>query len=256
VKALRPAIVALGLLPGLAAAAPALPGPDGAATATQRVPPQYPKAALDKKLDGCVVLSFTIDAEGRPAEVKVEDSQPAGAFDAATLATFPQWRFEQPPRPGRYAQAVNYRLEKREPVNTCIALPSFAALNPDAVLTRELRVLRRVMPAFDRAGDGGCVTVRFQIKYDGFVGDVKVLEARPESLAQPTIDAVKQWHFQSFPPPDLYTTQTFNFTPEQVRMPESMIRAAYADLAGGELRAIGCGGKPAAKAVDAAEGKP
>jgi TonB family protein len=255
-SARRLASAALLAAGGALAAAPTLPGPDGAATATKRVPPKYPKAALDKKLDGCVVLSFTIDAQGRPAEVKVEDSQPAGAFDAATLAAFPQWRFEQPPRPGRYAQAVNYRLEKREPVNTCIALPSFAALNPDSVVTRELRVLRRVMPAFDRSGDGGCVTVRFQIKYDGFVGDVKVLEARPESLAQPTIDAVKQWHFQSFPPPDLYTTQTFNFTPEQVRMPDSMIRAAYADLAGEEIRAVGCGGKPAAKAVDAAQAKP
>jgi TonB family protein len=251
----------LGLAPALIAGAavaaePAAPAvPDGGAVATHRVAPAYPKKALDRRVDGCVVLSFLIDAEGKPTDLQVFESRPKGVFDAATLKVFGNWRFEQPRRPGRYAQAAQFRITDREPVNTC-AVPSFAALNPDAPpATRTLRVLESVMPDFRREGaaaDGGCVTVRFQVRYDGFVGDVQVLEARPESLAAPTVAALKQWHFQSFPPPDVYATQTFNFTPELVRLPDNLIRASYADVAGNEVRALGCGGKPAATAAEPA----
>jgi TonB family protein len=120
---------------------------------------------------------------------------------------------------------------------------------PEAPRSREIRVLETVMPQYPRSGaaaDGGCVTVKFRIKYDGFVGDVEVLEARPAELAEPTVAAIKQWHFQSFPPPDVYAVHTFNFTPDVVRLPDNAIRASYADLSGSEVRAVGCGGKPAA----------
>lgn len=122
--------------------------------------------------------------------------------------------------------------------------------------TRELQILQRVMPSFDSNSDGGCVTVEFVIKHDGFVGDVTVLEARPESLADPTVAALKQWMFQSFPPPDLTTVQTFQFAPEQVRLPDNAIRSPYLVLSGdGALKGQGCGagkkddkaGKPGAK---------
>lgn len=248
------AALALLLATGAAAgAAPALPPNDATAVATRQVPPTYPPAQKDKGIDGCVVVSFVIDAEGRPGDIQVMDSQPKGAFDKATLKAFRQWRFQQPPRPGRYAQVVNYRLKDRPAVNTCVPLPGYAVLNPHAgPATRELRILQKVMPSYARdpdAADGGCVTVRFQIRYDGFVGEVTVLEARPESLAGPTIEALKQWQFQSFPPPDLYAVQTFNFAPEQVRLPETAVRASLAELAGGELHSVSCGAKPAVAGV-------
>lgn len=229
------------------------PAPDGDAVATRRVPPAYPAAQKDKGIDGCVVVSFVVDAEGRPDKVAVVDSQPRGAFDSATLKAFKRWRFQQPPRPGRYAQVVNYRLQGRPAVNTCVPLPGYAALNPGAEpATRELRILQKVMPSYERGGeaaDGGCITVRFQIRYDGFVGEVTVLEARPEALAEPTIAALKQWQFQSFPPPDLYAVQTFNFAPEQVRLPETAVRASLAELDGSALHSVSCGARPAPAGV-------
>lgn len=250
-------IATLALLAGLAAPGAPVAAPDGAAVAIERVAPEYPKEALERRVDGCVVLSFTIGADGRPADVQVLESRPQGTFDAATLKVFGQWRFQPPPRPGRYAQAVNFRLKDREPANACKPLPTFAALNPDAPpATREVRLLEKVMPQLPRDGeaaDGGCVTVRFQIKYDGFVGEVQVLEARPESLAAPTVAALKQWHFQSFPPPDMWAVQTFNFTPEVIRLPDNVVRASYAALDGADLRNQGCAGTaPAAPAVKAA----
>ena len=115
--------------------------------------------------------------------------------------------------------------------------------------SRQLKVLQQVMPVYQRvAPEGGCVTVQFVIKYDGFVGDVKVLEARPPTLAEPTVAALKQWQFQSFPPPDLQTVQTFNFTPEQVRMPDSYMRTPLAAIDDkGNLVNQGCGAKSVRK---------
>lgn len=248
---------AVPALAGVAAAADPAPPPalaaDGAAIATRQVPPEYPKGPLKKGIDGCVLLSFTIDAEGRGRDVQVLESKPKGVFDAATLKVMDQWRFQQPAREGRYAQLVQYRVEGRKPVNLCQPLPSFAALNPDAPpLTRKVRVLETVMPDFRRAApgvDGGCVTVRFQIKHDGFVGDVAVLEAKPEALGPPAVAALKQWHFESFPPPAIVATQTFNYTPELIRLPDTAIRSAYLEASDGALRSVGCGGKPAAGAA-------
>ncbi len=230
-------------LPPPAAAAPV---PDGAAVAAHHVSPQYPKKALKQKVDGCVALSFLLDAEGRASDFQVVESLPQGVFDAATLKVMDQWRFQPPRRAGRYAQLVQFRLGSRAPVNVCAPLPSFAALNPGAPpLAREIRILQRVMPDFramGEAADGGCVTVRFQVRHDGFVGDVQVLDARPKSLAEPAVAAMKQWVFSSFPPPDLYATQTFNYTPEQVRMPDNVLRASYATLSeDGALGSAGCG---------------
>lgn len=242
------AVCGTALAQGLAAAAME----DGAAAIARQVPPTYPAAQKAKGIDGCVVVSFTIDAEGRPGEIQIVDSQPKGAFDKATLKALTQWRFQQPPRPGRYAQAVNFRVEGRPAVNTCVPVPGFAALNPGAVATRELRILQQVMPVYAHGSDvadGGCVTVRFQIKYDGFIGEVTVLEARPETLAGPTIAALKQWQFQSFPPPDLYAVHTFNFAPEQVRLPETAVRASLAELAGDRLHSVPCGARPAGAGV-------
>lgn len=228
------------------------PAADGAAVATKQVPPKYPKSALDGKIEGCVVVSFLIDEQGHANEVAVIDSQPKGVFDRATLKVLKDWRFRQPARPGRYARAFNFRIEKGGQAPACMPLPSYAALNPEQVQTRELRILQKVMPSYARGGeaaDGGCVTARFQIRYDGFVGDVTILEARPESLAEPTIAALKQWQFQSFPPPDLYAVQTFNFAPEQVRLPETAVRASLAELDGGELHSVSCGAEPAVAGV-------
>ena len=123
--------------------------------------------------------------------------------------------------------------------------------------TRELRILQKVMPTYGGSGvaDGGCVTVKFVIKHDGFVGDITVLEAKPVELAEPTIAALKQWWFQSFPPPDVTAVQTFQFAPEQVRLPDEAIRSSYAELSdAGALKSVTCGpgkdgtaGKPGAK---------
>lgn len=232
---------------GAEATAPAS-APSGAAMPLKRMQPKYPRAAIDKHIEGCVLVSFVIDEKGRADQYRIEDSVPKGVFDQATLKALNGSRFQPPARPGRYAQANHYRIEGGAHAleHECAPVPSYEALNPGAAApARELQVYQQVMPTFDEhsgIGDGGCVSVRFQIKHDGFVGDVEVLEARPATLAEPTIAALKQWQFQSFPPPDVYAVQTFNFAPDQVRLPDTALRASLAVLSDeGALKSGTCG---------------
>jgi TonB family protein len=254
------AVAAHAAEPTAPAAAPAPPAvmSDGMAVAIERPPPKFPPAAAKKGIDGCVVVSFLVDAQGKAAAFEVVEAQPKGVFEDETLAAVKHWRFAPPARPGRYAQAVQYQIKDRaKQVNTCQPVPSFAALNPDAPpLMREVQLLNRVMPAFAARGDavdGGCVTVRFQIRHDGFVGDVQVLEARPPSLAEPAVAAVKQWNFRSFPPPDVYVTQTFYYQPDLVKLPDNVVRGSFAELNEAQIQNVRCGARRAPK--DKAQGK-
>lgn len=57
-------------------------------------PPPYPPQALHQGIDGKVVLLIDVGADGKPTHVQVEDSQPAGVFDAAAVEAAKRWTFE------------------------------------------------------------------------------------------------------------------------------------------------------------------
>lgn len=64
-------------------------------------PPRYPKAAAEQHIGGRVVLVVDFDAKGVPTAIEVERSQPAGVFDAATVAAAWTWRFKPEMENGR-----------------------------------------------------------------------------------------------------------------------------------------------------------
>jgi protein TonB len=70
------------------------PAPAPRLTRIRYVPPEYPKAALAKHLEGDVRLRLSVDAEGRVIEAIVVQSNPAGIFDEAAIAAARQWRFK------------------------------------------------------------------------------------------------------------------------------------------------------------------
>ncbi|MGQ0586958.1 MAG: energy transducer TonB [Gammaproteobacteria bacterium] len=135
---------------------------------------------------------------------------------------------------------------------------------------RQLKIYQKVMPVYPAIGEGsegGCVTVRYRILHTGFVGEVTVVEAKPAALAEPTVAAMKQWVFQSFPPTEAEITavQTFNYAPDRLRMPDDAIRGSLAALGDdGALGSAGCGatkpvvtgGKPVAATKAAKAKKP
>ncbi|UNK58082.1 TonB family protein [Pseudoxanthomonas daejeonensis] len=63
--------------------------------ARERLPaPRYPEDAARAYINGKVLLRVAVDAEGRVTDVQVEESTPAGVFDAAAIEAARQWTFE------------------------------------------------------------------------------------------------------------------------------------------------------------------
>ena len=56
-------------------------------------PPRYPAAALETKTSGKVVLRVLVGADGSVKDVLVDESVPAGVFDAASIEAARKWRF-------------------------------------------------------------------------------------------------------------------------------------------------------------------
>lgn len=106
--------------------------PAAASEVTQGYPlpaPPYPKAALDGNLSGRVVLLVDVRADGSVQDVVVKESQPAGVFDAVTVAAARQWRFRPAmkngkPVAGQVQVPVTFERHPQAPV----ALPGGTAL--------------------------------------------------------------------------------------------------------------------------------
>jgi TonB family protein len=92
----------------------------GGAVATPKkivnVPPAYPQAAMDAKVQGAVVLQVTLDPGGVPTDVEVVESIPA--LDAAAIEAVRQWRYEPTlmngePVPVAMLVTLTFSLEQR-----------------------------------------------------------------------------------------------------------------------------------------------
>lgn len=80
--------------------APAIPATTGRFTA-QNPAPTYPMQARRRRLEGKVVLSVQVDAQGQPQVVNVQRSSGHDALDAAAVEAVRRWRFEPASRNGQ-----------------------------------------------------------------------------------------------------------------------------------------------------------
>nr|WP_321256791.1 energy transducer TonB [uncultured Pseudodesulfovibrio sp.] len=74
------------------------------------VPPDYPYVAKRNRVEGEVVVRMLVTAKGKPQNLSINSSTPAGIFDDAALRAAKRWRFQ----PGKY---------KGEAVDTWVLLP-------------------------------------------------------------------------------------------------------------------------------------
>jgi TonB family protein len=76
--------------------------------------PVYPRDAMAQAIEGTVMVEFTIDASGRPADLRaIESAHPL--LTPVALEAVAQWRFEAPtkdgkPRPLRVRLPLEFRL--------------------------------------------------------------------------------------------------------------------------------------------------
>jgi TonB family protein len=78
------------VVPSPATADPAL---DHDAVVIHREPPKYPSSALRKHQSGTVVLRVTVDANGNPDDIKVEQGSGTWSLDRAAKKAVSKWLF-------------------------------------------------------------------------------------------------------------------------------------------------------------------
>jgi len=62
-----------------------------------RIPPDYPQSALQRRIEGFVVVRLWIGMRGEVARAEVAQAHPRGAFERSALAAVRRWKY----RPGQ-----------------------------------------------------------------------------------------------------------------------------------------------------------
>lgn len=102
-------------VPAVVVAAPVVPLPAAPRALPRLVSdaaPRYPLIALNRRIEGSVQVSFTIQPDGRVAGVRLVSSTPADIFDAAALAAVGRWRFEATGQSTTTQRTLDFRLPK------------------------------------------------------------------------------------------------------------------------------------------------
>ncbi|WP_026957398.1 energy transducer TonB [Aliagarivorans taiwanensis] len=60
----------------------------------QRIEPRYPQRALQRNVEGYVVLSFTIDEKGSPTDIQITESEPGRIFDREAIRALERWKYQ------------------------------------------------------------------------------------------------------------------------------------------------------------------
>ena len=78
-------------------------------TRTHTVAPAWPPSA--GKVEGWVLLRFTVLTNGTVADIEVQESSPVGVFDTSAVEALRQWKYEPVERNGKkVAQRAEIRM--------------------------------------------------------------------------------------------------------------------------------------------------
>lgn len=100
-------------------AAPAVAAPqiDDEVVPLVRVPPNYPRIAQRRGIEGIVTVAFTIAADGSVRNPQVISADPSNVFDDAAIAAILKWKFK-PRRVGgeavdrRATQEIEFKMSR------------------------------------------------------------------------------------------------------------------------------------------------
>ena len=82
---------------------------DGDALAIVRVLPRYPNRALQRNIEGWVLLEFTINEVGLAKNIKIVESEPSGTFDRAAMNAVKKWKYKPKTEEGRSVPRAGVR---------------------------------------------------------------------------------------------------------------------------------------------------
>ncbi|MFA0085147.1 TonB family protein [Vibrio sp. E150_011] len=81
---------------GVAMNAPSVPdiGRNQQVMPLHRKEPRYPRRAIQRNVEGYVVMSFTIDVNGRPSDIEVVEANPKRMFEREAMVALKQWKYQ------------------------------------------------------------------------------------------------------------------------------------------------------------------
>lgn len=59
------------------------------------IPPEYPIYAAENGIEGYVMFKFDLDANGKPLNIRVDESKPEGVFDTVAMDAIQEWKFSK-----------------------------------------------------------------------------------------------------------------------------------------------------------------
>lgn len=105
--------------PPAPAPVPAQPGPqlDDEVVALVRIPPNYPRVAQRRGIEGVVTVAFTITRDGRVKDPEVISADPENVFDNAAMTAILKWKFrpkmvDGEPVERRATQEIEFKLAR------------------------------------------------------------------------------------------------------------------------------------------------
>ncbi len=92
-------VLSLGLdtaINGIAINAPTFGdfGANQQALPLHRVEPSYPARALQRGIEGYVIMKFTIDQTGKPTEIEVVEAEPKRIFERDAMRALRNWKYQ------------------------------------------------------------------------------------------------------------------------------------------------------------------
>ena len=82
---------------------------DGSYVPIFQVPPVYPRRALERGIEGCVMLKFTVTKVGSTRDPSVEWAVPPGIFDRAAMRSALKYKYKHQIRDGEAIEVPNVR---------------------------------------------------------------------------------------------------------------------------------------------------
>jgi periplasmic protein TonB len=74
-----------------------------------RIPPEYPRRAAQRGIEGWVLVQFTITPTGSVMDPKVVDAEPKGMFDEAAIRSILRWRYNPKVEDGQAVERIGVR---------------------------------------------------------------------------------------------------------------------------------------------------
>jgi TonB family protein len=172
--------------------------------------PDYPYEAREKKIGGRCLVSFTVDADGIPRNVRVVNGlEPS--LDANAVQTIETWRFKPAIRDGKtpvpfdLTAEVSFRLFNTQKSGSVIAIPARPD-EPGTLLSYDgsrvippiaIKAIAPKYPFMDRVRriSGDC-TLGMIVDSEGVPRNVHVVKSVDPRLDESAVKAVMKWRYK------------------------------------------------------------